>query len=347
VTGVQRHARCLLAALDDRLGSATDLTVRLLVPRDAGIDRPHFRHIEIVPVGEGGGHRWEQFSLPQASRDEVLLSLCNTGPLRHRRHVVTIHDASVFAVPTAYSFLFRSWYRWLLPRLGRSAAAVMTDSDFSKAELHARAGIPLEKLHTVHLGAEHIRGVAPVPLANIDVSEGAVPIVLLVASRSPHKNYERADRAMHSLPASLCRVVAVGGANTRVFRGQPTSLYADDGQLGYVSDGQLHWLYRHAAVLLYPSLYEGFGLPPLEAMACGCPVVASNAASLPEVCGDAARYVDPLDEAAMADAVRAILRNPAERQRLADLGRAHAARFSWQTAATRLESILRSVGGTT
>jgi glycosyltransferase involved in cell wall biosynthesis len=128
-------------------------------------------------------------------------------------------------------------------------------------------------------------------------------------------------------------VVVAGGVDARVFRGASLPELPFLRCVGYVSDGELRALYEHAALFVYPSLYEGFGIPAIEAMACGCPVIASNAGSLPEVCGPAARYVSPHDEAELTRVISELMADPAERERMSEEGRRWAARYSWDESA--------------
>jgi glycosyltransferase involved in cell wall biosynthesis len=136
-------------------------------------------------------------------------------------------------------------------------------------------------------------------------------------------------------------LVAAGGGNNRVFAAAAVS----DPRLvstGYVTDGQLRALYEHAACFVFPSFYEGFGLPPLEAMCCGCPVVASERASMPEVCGEAALYCDPADPASLAKQLRRVLDSTALQAELRAAGHARAASFSWDRAARQFGELLEA-----
>jgi glycosyltransferase involved in cell wall biosynthesis len=166
-----------------------------------------------------------------------------------------------------------------------------------------------------------------------------VPDILAVGSRSPHKNLAAVVQAVSRLGGSALPLVAAGGANTRVFN--PAELNGNSFHaVGYVTDLELRALYEQAACFVYPSLYEGFGLPPLEAMTCGCPVVVSRAAALPEVCGDAALYCDPHDPENIAEQIRTVLHDSGRRAELRERGLARARCFTWGRAASALLGIL-------
>jgi glycosyltransferase involved in cell wall biosynthesis len=167
--------------------------------------------------------------------------------------------------------------------------------------------------------------------------------LLAVGSMNPTKNLAMLVRAWAALARDDVTLVVVGGGNARVFAASDLPRTANVLMLGSVDDAALVALYRHAAGLVFPSLYEGFGLPPLEAMAGGCPVAASRAASLPEVCADAALMFDPLDPAAMAEAMRSVLDDAALAGTLRERGRRRAAEFTWDRSAAALLQALEAV----
>jgi glycosyltransferase involved in cell wall biosynthesis len=343
VTGVQRHARELVLALDSLLAESPDgrdLEISLLVPPDGRIDL-ELRRINIRRVGRLSGHLWEQLELPLHARGHILLNLANTAPAFSGRQLVTIHDASVFAVPDAYSPAFRRWYQLLLPRLARRVPLVLTDSEFSRTELVRWLGVAPEKIRVVPCGHEHILRSMPDPDVLARHGLGGRPYVLAVSSLSRHKNLEAVFAAIRLLEAAGWDYVIAGPANPRVFGAWSGDKPAPVIHVGYVSDGELRTLYEQAACFVYPSRYEGFGLPPLEALACGCPVIASRAASLPEVCGDAALYVDPDDPRQLADAIRRVLCDGELGGELRRRGQERAKRWTWSRSARATVAALR------
>ena len=344
-TGVQRCAIELVSALDRRLRGDQKVRdqwrFRLITPGRGVRTTLELEYIPVVSTGRLTGHPWEQLELPRHAGNQVVLNLCNTGPLA-AHSVVTIYDAAVYAVPDAYSPGFRLWYRALLPRLGRRALRVLTASVFSRGELSSRAGIPASKIDVIPLGSDHMLQSSPDPRVfdRIPVSPGRY--ILTVGSKSPHKNVEAVARAMSQLDGAALPLVAVGGANPRVFSepGNPNSAHFHS--VGYVTDGELRALYQNAVCLVYPSLYEGFGLPPLEAMTCGCPAVVARAASLPEVCGDAVLYCDPRDPGDIARQI-GLIQEPQRRDELRRRGLEHARQFTWDRAADQLLKLLDSL----
>jgi len=349
VTGVQRHATEVVRALDRLLTRGPYAPAppwSLLVPPNAR-EFAGLGSIVVRRVGRLRGHLWEQLELPRFARAGLLLNFANAAPLSQRRQIVTIHDASVFAVPDAYTPAFRLWYRFLLPRIGKRSKLVLTDSEFSRSELADRAGIPLARQRVVHLGCDHILS-APADEAIFTLHGiGDRPFILAVGSPSPHKNIAMAAGAITQLSSLNCVLVVAGGANPAIFKDAELRRLDRVRWLGFVSDAALRALYERAVCFVYPSLYEGFGLPPLEAMACGCPTLVARAASLPEVCGDASLYFDPLDPADLARAIEQVVSSEALRNDLRARGLERARGFLWDsTARTTLDSVLETLQGT-
>ena len=336
LTGVQRYALELFRHIDVLLGEAAYQNIRLvcLAPRCACVN-PGWKNIELCQVGSMPANIWEQTELPLLARGRLLFSPANTGPLLYFRQVITMHDAAVFAMPEAYSGPFRVKYFIIFNLLARYARAVLTDSTFSYNELIRYLGVKAERFHIIPLGGDHIQAVNPEPgtLQKYGLSKNAY--LLSVASQSKHKNFGRVVQAV-SLLESQVLLAAAGGSNDQIFQTpelQPASRKVC--WLGYVSDSELKALYENALGFIFPSLYEGFGLPILEAMNCGCPVLCSTAASIPEVAGSAALYFNPLDFKDIARVVDNFLVNPELRSDLRVRGFAQASRFTWDGTARK------------
>jgi len=340
-TGVQRVARELVMALD---ALAPPGRWALLTPPGSGV--LPLQHIAQQPVGYRGlpWHLWEQTVLPWAARDGLLLSLAGSAPFLARRQAALLHDAAVFDHPEAYTRSFVAWYRRLFRRLALRAERLFTVSSFSQARLALALAVPAQRFTVLPNGCDHMDAIVPDP--TILERHGLVNrrFLLAVASANPTKNLPALLAAFAALPgADGLRLVIVGGSNTRVF--SDTAGATDPPgviRTGTLDDAPLKALYGAAAALVFPSLYEGFGLPPLEAMACGCPVAAARAASLPEVCGDAARYFDPSSVPAITAALRDVLHDAALRQCLQAAGRERAAAHRWSRPAAGL---LAALGG--
>lgn len=346
LSGVQRYAEELVAALDSRLAADPEhlggARVVGLVPGGATRTRD-WRTIEIRPVGRLTGHAWEQTELARAARDGVLVSLAGAGPLAHPRQVLAIHDANIFVNPQFYSPPYRHWHRMIRPRLARRAKALITISAFSRKELARWCGLSESRFEIIPDSAEHILGVPSDPdvLQRHGLESGRY--VLCVGNQSPNKNIALAVDAFAAAAPHGVRLAVAGGAPSALAPAR-TGEAPWFSTLGRVSDGELRALYENAAAFVFPSLYEGFGVPPLEAMALGCPVVSSDGGAMPEVLGDAARFFRSGDAGACAARLRDVLAlDAAGRKRMAEAGRAQAARYSWHSSADRLGAVLREL----
>jgi len=344
-TGVQRFARQLLGALDrliqsGQAGPPGRRWVCLAPPGAYAL--PDWQAIDIRPVGRLAGNLWEQIDLPLATQGKLLVNLGNIGPFIKQRQAIVFHDASVFAVPQAYSLAFRLKHQTGLQVLGRTARAVFTVSQFSRQEIERYAGIKPKKVQVLTEGCEHILAVP----ADCRVLEKhgleARPYLLVVSNLSPHKNLAGLVRALQLLPEQPFEVVFAGTTFAPVFQVSSHPLPEMIRQIGTVTDGELRALYEKAPGFIYPSFYEGFGLPPLEAMCCGCPVIVSQAASLPEVCGEAALYCNPHDPADIARQIVRLMTDRHLQQDLSQRGLAQASRFTWPEAARGLLNGLNS-----
>jgi glycosyltransferase involved in cell wall biosynthesis len=335
VTGIQRYGREMLAALDQLLAQGPDLglTFKLLVPH--GTPVPALQAIGHQVVGTRQGHLWEQIDLWWASRDGVLFSFASTGPLLHARQVVTVHDASVYRVPDAFSWKFRLWYRFLLNALVRRSSLTLVVSEFARQEVQRFFGGKPQGLVVTSEGWQHLQRVEPQPSPALPPNLASTKYYLAVSSPTPNKNFGLIVQALRTAGTQDIQFLIAGSHNAKVFGGEGAST-PDSAQvkyLGYVSDADLLQLYRHAHAFVFPSRYEGFGIPPLEAMSQGCPVLAARIDSVQEVCGDSALYFDPDSPESLLEALRMFEAHPTVRQTLAARAHDRAAQFSWESAA--------------
>jgi len=335
VTGVQRYAREVLRALDELVASDPPEEFELEVLAPPGTSAPPLRAIPFRALGPLHGNAWEQLTLPWLARGGLLWSFGPTGPLATSRQVVTLHDAAVYAIPEAFTRQFRLWYRGLFRVLVARVPLVLTVSEFSRDEIVRYFRCDAGKIRVMLEGWQHLQRVPADESVLARHRLGKRKYVLAVSSPTPNKNFKLILEAVEQLGAVDFDVAIAGSLNASVFGGGGAPQAPFVKYLGYVSDAELRALYENAGLFVYPSFYEGFGIPAIEAMASGCAVIASNSASLPEVCGDGARYVSPRDAAGLARAIDELMRDEAERGRLAERGRSVALRYSWQGAATR------------
>ncbi|WP_206952547.1 glycosyltransferase family 4 protein [Trinickia acidisoli] len=346
LTGVQRVAYELLRAVRSTCAAANE--IEMAVPKNALEAASPLERQRRVPWLKGD--LWEQIALPLATRGELLLSLCNSGPIFKRRHVVMVHDMAVYDTPLTFSWMFRTWYRVKFAMLIRHAPILLTVSAFSKARICALLGVDESRVRVVRPGTDHFGRIESDPSIVDRLALANVKYCVIVGSLDPRKNLARVLAAVGRLGYLRgVKFVVVGGANSRVFAQSgeaPDSAAAHESnaqivRAGYVSDGQLKALYEHAACLAFPSLYEGFGLPPLEAMFCGCPAIVSQHPALAEACGDAAMYCDAESVEDIADKIERMLTNDALRASYKEKGLLHAHAHGWDRSACELMKILR------
>jgi glycosyltransferase involved in cell wall biosynthesis len=326
-TGMQRYG----LEMTRRFGAELDVV------------RPH------RPLRGAEGHLWEQLYLPAASRGRLLWSPNNTGPLAVSRQVCTIHDIIPIDRPEWFSPRFSAWYRWLLPRLVRRVQHIIAVSEFTRQRLMERFGVEPGKVTVVWNGVD--AQFTPQPAEAIEEMRRALGIrgpryLLATGSRDPRKNLTRLLEAwrllLRRLPEDLELVVTGREESSLVFSMAKTVDTPPRVRfIGYARQEQLPALYSGALALIYPSLYEGFGLPPLEAMACGTPVVTSAATSLPEVVGGAAVLVDPANTESIAEGVRRVVECADLRNQLREAGLARVREITWDRSAAQARRVLR------
>ena len=262
---------------------------------------------------------WYPHGLPREARGlDVLHCPTFRGPVRSRVPVVvTVHDLAVLRHPETFNQWTRRYSRFAVPRVARAARRVIAVSEFTRGEIVELLGVPAERIDVIP------NAVGPPFVAEGPAAEG--DYVLAVGTLEPRKNLDAAQQAARRLAVPLRVVGARGWGGVQAY-----------GWLGRVSDDELAALYRGARCLVYPSLYEGFGIPVLEAMACGTPVVTSAGGATEEVAGAAAVLVDPRDPASIATGIEEAA---ARRDELRARGLERAEQFTWERVATETRAV--------
>jgi len=325
--GVQRFAEQVSLALQARRPDLVFVCPDHIQMHDTA------RRLNVQTLGRRNGHLWEQLDLPRYLHrlgSPLLVSLGATAPLLYRNQIATHHDITYARHPESYTWAFRTSYRVMTPILLKHLKTLITVSDFSRREIAEFYDFPKERILVV-------------PNAVSDKFQPGVPArqrdgyLLAVSSPSAHKNFTRMIHAFLQLKGHDRVQLRIVGAANDIFADPSLQRLASSDKrirlLGRLSDEELIVQYQGAAAFVFPSLYEGFGIPPLEAQACGCPVLAANAASIPEVLQSSALYFDPLDTGHITQAMHLALSNQCIRQQLRTLGLHNVSRFDWDRSA--------------
>jgi glycosyltransferase involved in cell wall biosynthesis len=251
--------------------------------------------------------------------------------------VVSLNDVQHHELPAFFSSAERRYRRWAYDGAARRADEVLTLSEHARAQIVERLGIAGDRVTAIPCAVDHDR-FSPEPTeldSELDLPE---PFLLYPANLWPHKNHERLLRAYARAGVGEMNLVLTGQTYGRPLPGAPDARIR---HLGHVPFEQLPTLYRRATAMVFPSLFEGFGMPLVEAMASGCPVAASARGAIAETCADAALLFDPEDEEAMAGAIRRVIEDRELRERLRADGLRRAAGFRWQDVAARHVEVYR------
>ena len=325
ITGVQRVAHELVKELSKR------------------------KEIKVINNPYSGivGHLYEQLVLPfKLSNNEILISPINLGPIVVRNQIVIIHDVATFDHPEWFSKSFSFFYKLIIPILVKRAKAIVTVSEFSKRRIIELFDADESKIHVVLNGVD-FNFFTTVPeneadtLSQFNLIKGKY--FLSVCSLDLRKNLPKLIRAwlQTDLPMKGYKLAFVGGSGvnfSKIEKFKHSSIV----WLGYVEDLQLPRIYQNAAAFAYVSLYEGFGLPPLEAMCTGIPVLASNTTSLPEVVGDCGVLVNPESEKEIAEGLLDVLNLEPY---VIEKAKQRAMKFTWEKFAENITNIINKLQG--
>jgi glycosyltransferase involved in cell wall biosynthesis len=352
--GMETYARELIGALLDQPEFRLTAFVGIEAGKDTSAPWSQIPSVN-VPVDARSRPEWvrgEQQLLPQLAKREgidVLHSLASTAPVWGQfRRVVTIHDVIYRIHPEAHAGLRARAMAVLVPLAARRSDRIIVPSRSTRDDLTSLLHVSGAKIDVVPEGVRLPPQDRPTDSRGLRdrLEIGDRPVVLTVSAKRPHKNLMRLLEALALIPKDRRPVLVLPGYATEweaELRGKAHELRLDGDTrfLGWVSEDELEDLYAAAACFVFPSLYEGFGLPVLDAMARGVPVACSDRGSLPEVAGTAAKLFDPELPTAIADAIETLLSDRREADRLAAAGRGRAAEFTWQETARMTAKVYR------
>lgn len=331
ITGVNRFALEICKEL-----KKAKIAFKIIVPTWLEIQLEW--DFDFVRYGSLKSHFWEQISLQLFllnQKKPLLISFSGLGPVLYRNQVITIHDLSFLRNPSWFSRSYYLFYKTFLPIIVKKAKKILTVSEFSKKEIELLLRVPDYKIVIVP-NAVSMEIFRPTD----DTSNDLQKYILAVSSLDPRKNHIRLIEAFEKIDLPDHSLYIVGKSHKHFnFKGSNAEK-KNIIFLGYVSDVKLAKLYKQASIFVYPSLYEGFGIPPLEAMANGCPVIASDIPSLKEVCKDAALYVDPYSVDDIGRAILNLMENAHLRANLIERGLQNSKSYSWSKSASIVLSVI-------
>lgn len=340
LTGVQRYGYELFK----QLNNLTDNVKYVLPEQPVNKSYKLADDLNIIKTGKNKSHIWEQSDLPaylNKAGKPLLVNLCSTAPIFYKNQIVTIHDIA-YLRGNWHSRSFRSFYKLVTPAIIKNSKHVITVSEFSKQEIIDVYKTPASKISVVYNAPFTVKDTGET--VSLDLKK---PYLLSVGSIDPRKNLKRLIKAFLDMKDIDIPLYLIGAYNPN-FKTDPEldALLKKHNEriifLGYRTDAELVYFYKNALCFIYPSLYEGFGLPPIEAMANGCPVITSNVSSLPEVCGDGALFCDPLSVNDITEKMTYIAGHKTYREDFIQKGLINIKRFSWLESGKNLMAVINN-----
>jgi glycosyltransferase involved in cell wall biosynthesis len=330
ITGVQRYGIELSKAIK-KLN--TEYSITFIAPQNI-IHDEIAKFLDVKKIGRLKGQLWDQISILKFLKSKgnpLIINFSNTLPVFYENKIVTIHDIIHLKYPVSYSYSYRKYYEVVFPLILKYSKHIITVSEFSKKEISSYFGINEAKISIVYNGVDE--KFKPKKLENQE------RYILGVSSIAYHKNFISLVEAFLKLKTKDIKLYIVGGLNEKIFGKDSKKilnrLKSNDSIkfLGRVDDNKLIELYSNAVCFVYPSLYEGFGIPPLEAQACGCPVVLSDIPVFKEIYRDSAVYFNPLDPDDIANKIEEVLHDDNLRVSLTKRGFENAKKYTWENSA--------------
>ena len=332
-TGVHRYAFEICNKLHEM-----GVDFHVAVPKEI---HPDYKFsFKVVKCGSFNTHLWEQISLPRYLKhigSPLLISFTGCGPLNYSNQIMTIHDVSHERYPEWFSKNYYRFYHYMMPRIGKKAHAVLTVSEFSKKEIVNTLGINAEKIHVVHSNVPFHNKPSKEEILSFTRNPEAERYILAVSSMDPRKNFIRLVEAFDKIKDKSVKLYIIGMSFKAFNTPDLQKLIGENVHLpGYISDEKLQTMYQNALLSVYPSLYEGFGLPPLESMTYGCPAINSDIPALREVSQDAALYVDPYNVDDITQKIEQLLVDEPLRKELQEKGLQQIKKYSWDKSAKQV-----------
>lgn len=337
-TGVHRYAFEICNKL-------YDMNVDFYVVAPKNIHPDYQFKFKIIQCGSLNTHLWEQISLPRYLKDNgspLLISFSGCGPLNYKNQIITIHDVSHERHPEWFSKNYCRYYGFMMPRIGKKAHAVLTVSEFSKQEIVETLGISQEQIHVIHSNVPFHDKPSDEEVLMYERNSDSERYILTVSSMDPRKNFIRLVEAFNNIEDKTIKLYIIG-MQFKAFNTPDLQKLINENVFlpGYIDDNELQKMYQNALFSIYPSLYEGFGLPPLESMTYGCPVIASDIPALKEVSGEAVLYADPYDVNDLTEKMNLLAKDKNLRSLLRVKGLDQIKKYSWEKSASQVYELAK------
>lgn len=330
ITGVQRYAIETCKKLPERIKNKK---IVFLAPKGILLNRSEFADIEILQIGNFKGNLWEQIDLVQflkKQQNPLLINFSGIGPVLYKNKILYIHDFAFKYFPENFSFSFQKSYNFFVPKSAKNSKKILTVSNYVKNDIQQI--LKVKNIEVLY------------PAMNLDFKDlnlNREKIILCVSSIDPRKNIKRVIEAYGKLSTDY-KLIFIGSKsnlfnslNLKKELKNPNIIFT-----GYLNDTELIEYYNKASIFIYASIFEGFGIPPLEAQACGCPCIISNNTSLPEVGLNSVEYCDPFSVNSIKTKLQLLIENEQLRDELILKGFENIKRFNWKATSEKLTKII-------
>lgn len=341
--GMPRVGREITLAFDELIAHQTnsDLSIRILAPKGAK-GRIALKNIEVEEVGRSQGLFWEQVEFPHHLGDQYSLNFTATAAVRKRRGCVVVHDAQFFSTRKSHGWKSYVLYGLISKIVSRRYTTIVTVSEYAKREILDYKICDREDIQVIPNGADHVtRRIADNSiLEQYELKPGE--FMLANSYVHHHKNVRILFEAISQQPALGNRLVLFGSSRRENYESRGIKVPDNVLFVGRITDEQLVGLMKSARMFLFPSLTEGFGLPPLEAMMLGCPTICASAGAMPEICGDGAMFAPPHSAREWRSLIDALWADETQKDLLADAGRLRASSYTWLHSAQKYLDVIRA-----
>lgn len=334
ITGVQRVAFEICNRMQSQISNKK---IVFVAPNDNIVNHLN-NNINIVFTGKFKGQLWEQIDLPlflKENGNPLLINFVGIGPVFYKNKLMFLYDLAFKHHPEWFSYAFHKSYNLLIPKSLKNSTRIITDSNYVKSDIIETYKIIKDKIDVIY---------AAPSTKFVNKDKKKEKIILTVSSIDPRKNLKRVIEAFNKIDSNY--KLKIVGAKSKTFAniGLNENLLNENIIFtGYLTDEELRDAYNEAEIFIYASLFEGFGIPPLEAQACGCACIISNITSLPEVYEDSVEYFNPNSVESIKDKIEEVINNQEKIRKLRELGLKNSTRFSWDTSTFKLESIIKKL----